>query len=101
MRSSIGRLQRDLRARAERAVRFLAASQRTDGSWIPLWFGNEHAPDEDNPAYGTARVLLGLQSRLGQGALAANCRRLAVRWLLEAQNADGGWGGSHARVVVG
>jgi squalene-hopene/tetraprenyl-beta-curcumene cyclase len=90
------RLQRNLQVRARRAVKFLAASQRSDGSWIPLWFGNEHAPDEDNPTYGTARVLLGLQSALAQTGLAAKCRRLAVRWLIEAQNQDGGWGGSRA-----
>src|SRR4029077_15266961 len=39
-------LRRDLQARCKRAVKFLAASQRSDGSWIPLWFGNELAPDE-------------------------------------------------------
>jgi squalene-hopene/tetraprenyl-beta-curcumene cyclase len=89
-------LQQDLRARSARAVKFLAASQRKDGSWIPLWFGNEHAPDEDNPTYGTARVLLGLQGTQAAPDLAAHCRVHAVRWLLEAQNADGGWGGSRA-----
>ena len=90
-------LQRDMRAAAGRAVRFLAASQRTDGTWIPLWFGNEHAPGEDNPAYGTARVLLGLDSVTGhRDSRITDCRRLAVRWLLEAQNADGGWGGNCA-----
>src|SRR5262249_51522718 len=24
---------------------FLAKDQRQDGSWLPLWFGNQHAPD--------------------------------------------------------
>ncbi len=87
-------LQRDVGAAAARAVEFLGATQRKDGSWIPLWFGNEHAPDEDNPAYGTARVVLGLHSTFGhRPPRATDCRRLAVRWLLEAQNADGGWGG--------
>jgi squalene-hopene/tetraprenyl-beta-curcumene cyclase len=90
-------LQRDVRAAGGRAMRFLADTQRPDGAWIPLWFGNEHAPGEENPAYGTARVLLGLYSATGHGDSGiTNCRRLAVRWLLEAQNTDGGWGGSRA-----
>src|SRR5262249_55404741 len=47
--------------RAERAVQFgleyLRKHQRPDGSWLPLWFGNQHAPNDGNPTYGTARVL--------------------------------------------
>jgi squalene-hopene/tetraprenyl-beta-curcumene cyclase len=76
-------------------VRFLATAQRPDGCWIPLWFGNEMVPGEDNPVYGTARTLLGLQSSLArEQTRASECRRRAVRWLVEAQNDDGGWGGS-------
>ena len=85
-----------LRARVhtamERAARFLDAQHGAAGEWIPLWFGNEHAPDDINPLYGSARVL---------HALAAcdspeNIVRLdaAARWLIAAQNADGGWGGA-------
>ncbi len=52
-----------LRMRTERAtrraVRFLKRAQREDGAWIPLWFGNQGAPDDANPVYGTARVLEG------------------------------------------
>src|SRR5262249_5740208 len=40
-----------------RALASLARNQRPDGSWLPLWFGNQHAPDDANPTYGTARVL--------------------------------------------
>ena len=91
------RLQRDVHAASLRAVEFLAATQATEGTWIPLWFGNELAPVEDNPTYGTARALLGLHSSLIRGnRRSTDCRRLAVGWLLEAQNADGGWGGSRA-----
>lgn len=87
-------LQRRLRQAATRAVAFLARSQRRDGTWIPLWFGNEWAPDEDNPLYGTARVLLGLQSALArEDSRAAICRLAGVDWLAGAQNPDGGWGG--------
>jgi len=90
-------LQRDVQAASGQAVEFLAAAQATDGTWIPLWFGNELAPGEDNPTYGTARALLGLHARLIRGnRRSTDCRRLAVRWLLEVQNADGGWGGSRA-----
>lgn len=87
-------LQHALRRASDRAIAYLAASQRADGSWIPLWFGNEHASDENNPVYGTSRALLGLQVTLVRDdPRAAACRRIAVAWLLDAQNADGGWGG--------
>src|SRR4029453_11589643 len=41
----------------QRALAFLAQAQRSDGSWLPLWFGNQHVTDDENPTYGTARVL--------------------------------------------
>ena len=40
-----------------RGFAYLARTQRPDGSWLPLWFGNQHAPNDENPTYGTARVL--------------------------------------------
>lgn len=89
-----GALRRALTSAARRAIGFLAASQQSDGRWVPLWFGNERAPGEENPVYGTARVLLGLDADLvGDDRRAAECRARARRWLLGAQNSDGGWGG--------
>ena len=37
--------------------RFLINHQQSDGSWLPLWFGNQDREDESNPIYGTAKVL--------------------------------------------
>ena len=74
---------------SERALRYLARHQRTDGSWLPLWFGNQGCPGCENPLYGTARVVKALADT---GEAAAMARR-GVDWLLAAQGADGGWGG--------
>ncbi len=78
-----------------RAMDFLEMVQRTDGSWVPLWFGNQSVPNKGNPVYGTSRVLTHL-SRVPAGyrrRMDTACER-AVCWLLSAQNADGGWGGA-------
>ncbi|MCF7849333.1 MAG: hypothetical protein K9M45_10810 [Kiritimatiellales bacterium] len=40
-----------------RGFQYLEKTQRADGSWRPLWFGNQHNPNHENPVYGTARVL--------------------------------------------
>ena len=77
-----------------RAARFLAQSEGEgmDG-WAPLWFGNQHAPDEINWTYGTAKVLLALnepaQQALPGGALRVTRAKNA---LLEMQSKDGAWG---------
>ena len=71
------------------AVRFLEKAQRPDGSWLPLWFGNQHAPNDENPTYGTAKVLAAFQAL---GRMSDESAVRGVRWLVENQNPDGGWG---------
>ena len=70
-------------SRAERAARgYLAATQGDDGSWTPLWFGNEHHPAQENPVYGTSRVVLATPDPRG------------IEWLVNAVHEDGGVGGT-------
>ncbi len=83
-----------IRRGISRALLYLAKTQRADGAWLPLWFGNQRAEGDNNPLYGTARVLIGLQSISAADAPhAATLATKAARWLTEAQNGDGGWGG--------
>jgi squalene-hopene/tetraprenyl-beta-curcumene cyclase len=69
---------------------FLAKQQQPDGAWLPLWFGNQHMPDDANPTYGTARVLAAYRDLERMSSPPA---RRGVGWLLANQNDDGGWGG--------
>jgi squalene-hopene/tetraprenyl-beta-curcumene cyclase len=77
--------------RLQDGLKFLLETQRPDGSWLPLWFGNQHAPDDINPTYGTARVLAAYRDL---DMMSSDPARRAVAWLLSVQNADGGWGGA-------
>jgi squalene-hopene/tetraprenyl-beta-curcumene cyclase len=105
-------LQRRLRRPMQRGLRYLAQTQRSDGAWIPLWFGNQHSADESNAVYGTARVLSALTAlsraskssqtyfaegdrhtrQFPDGPEAARMIEHGAQWLVAAQRPDGAWG---------
>ena len=82
-------------SRIDRAVpagfAYLARTQRSDGTWFPLWFGNQFSQDEENPVYGVARVLAAYRD---WNRLNDSVPQSAITWLADTQNSDGGWGGA-------
>ncbi len=73
-----------------RGMKYLGRVQRENGSWVPLWFGNQYHPDEENPVYGTARVLLAYRDL---DRMAASEAQGGLAWLAANSGHDGGWGG--------
>ncbi|MFV0397510.1 MAG: prenyltransferase/squalene oxidase repeat-containing protein [Bacteroidales bacterium] len=78
--------------RVSRMRQWLANVQAADGSWTPLWFGDQETSDLTSPVYGTSVVCGYLQ--LNGLPVDSGMVRLSIRYLLSGQNADGGWGGS-------
>ena len=76
--------------RPSSGFRFLAARQHADGYWIPLWFGNQYQTNEENPVYGTAKVLAAYRDF---DRLATAPARRGLDWLATAGHVDGRWGG--------
>ena len=74
----------------ERGFRFIEQRQNRDGSWNPLWFGNQDNPDDVNPCYGTAKVLLAYRD---SGRFDTPAARNGLNWVVENQHSEGGWGG--------
>ncbi|MEW6305435.1 MAG: prenyltransferase/squalene oxidase repeat-containing protein [Verrucomicrobiota bacterium] len=87
------RLPAPLQARThhalDRARAYLVNAQRANHSWLPLWFGNQHAPEDENPAYGTARVLEGLM-RFNPGQDAKTILA-GAECLAQLQQENGAW----------
>lgn len=78
-----------------RGIQFLESRHQVDGSFVPLWFGNEHHANDGNPVIGTAMVLSACEAlQLLQSNMAAR----ATAWLVGAQHSDGGWGPPRAPV---
>jgi squalene-hopene/tetraprenyl-beta-curcumene cyclase len=61
---------------------FLRKAQRPNGSWLPLWFGNQYGHDDGNPVYGTSRVLMAYRDL---GLMDAPEAQRAAAWLASVQ----------------
>ena len=88
-------MQRLVRAAIKKALGYLQKTQQDNGSWLPLWFGNQFESQQQNPVYGTAKVLISLSQFINTDSnISERMFSKAVKWLLEAQNHDDGWGAS-------
>jgi squalene-hopene/tetraprenyl-beta-curcumene cyclase len=88
------KMQERILTAMKRAVVYLDRTRAADGSWLPLWFGNQSASDDTNSTYGTAKVLLALSGLApSQFPLIEEMAWVAAQWLVKAQNPDGAWGG--------
>ncbi|MFT5324531.1 MAG: squalene-hopene/tetraprenyl-beta-curcumene cyclase [Planctomycetaceae bacterium] len=65
-----------------KGFQFLERVQRPNGSWVPLWFGNQFAENDENPVYGTSRVLMAYRDL---GMLDAPEAQRAAAWLASVQ----------------
>ncbi|MDR0796760.1 MAG: squalene--hopene cyclase [Tannerella sp.] len=79
-------------ASMKRMLLWMKKNQQPDGSWNPLWFGDQNAKDERSPVYGTAVAVehLNVSSNPAAKELAVK----AAAYLVSAQNKDNGWGGT-------
>ncbi len=78
-----------------KAVKYLRSVQRNDGSWLPLWFGNENDENHLNPVYGTSQVLFGLceAKKLGISDLDEIIKQ-GSEFIIKVKNKEGAWGGN-------
>jgi len=83
-----------------RAAGYLENHQSSEGSWLPLWFGNQMTSDNTNPAYGTAKVCTYIADCLclkySDASLNKSLLDMAEKarnYLNDQQNDDGSWGG--------
>jgi squalene-hopene/tetraprenyl-beta-curcumene cyclase len=95
-----GELRNAVRQCIAKAIVFLGNAQNGNGSWWPLWFGNQMTTNQRNPVYGTAKIMVYLKDSLLcesiDGPAKGRIRRMvsdARIFLLGQQNENGSWGG--------
>ena len=93
-RPALPNLRHGIDRATRRAIRYLLRTQRMDGAWLPLWFGNQQLkPEQENPLYGTSRVvqavtMVPVRDR-ALGARWHEAGERGVAWLIDAARPDG------------
>lgn len=85
-------LKRRCTSSSRRMLAWMQQTQSENGSWDPLWFGDQNSADEKAPVYGTAvavEYLAGINNPVATIIVSKG-----TAYLLSAQNPDGGWGGA-------
>jgi len=89
-------LPSDLQKKTERSLsrmlNWIQKIQALDGAVIPLWFGDQDAPDEKSPVYGTSMMVEYLS--YSKEPIALEVAKKGLCFILASQNEDGGWGGA-------
>lgn len=87
-------LQTQIKTSQRSLVTYLKDTQRTDGSWNPLWFGNQHNTEKLNLTYGTAQVVIALcELPNAEGLDIKGLLEKGISWIQSSQNQDGSWSG--------
>jgi squalene-hopene/tetraprenyl-beta-curcumene cyclase len=86
------KLQKRCKTSMLRMLKWMRRIQAVDGSWTPLWFGDQDARDERSPVYGTAMTVEYLANL--KEPVAREMALKGLDYILSTQNQDGGWGGA-------
>jgi squalene cyclase len=83
------------------ALKYLEKNQAQNGSWLPLWFGNQLTANHTNPVYGTAKVVSYLKDAGEHNWHSEDVKKTVQNliqkgndFLVSVQNKDGSWGGN-------
>lgn len=95
-----GELREKVVSAIGKALGYLQKEQREDGTWVPLWFGNQDAVEQENPVWGTSRVVLALRELRDNGlAFPPEMLLKGKAALVAMQQEDGGWAGGFERGI--
>lgn len=74
-----------------KAMAYLNRVVNEDGSYTPLWFGNQYAEGKENRIFGTARVLLAVSRASDKWNQSFHHLEAGIRYLLSRQLEGGGF----------